>query len=215
MMLENRVAIITGGSSGLGKGITEVFSKEGAKVVVVGRNEISLKNTVSQLNNNSSYIQGDISNSTDVINIINETKKRYGTLDILVNNAGITGRRYGDGPTHLSELTALDKIIDINIKGTFMCSKYALQEFVKKEEGIIVNMSSVLGLVGCYDFFNSHVYQMTKSAIIQLTRSMATYYAKYNIRVNALAPGFVSTEATKNIKDRDTAEFVNKKQLLS
>ncbi|HYE82070.1 MAG TPA: SDR family oxidoreductase [Clostridia bacterium] len=218
MRLENKVAIITGGSSGIGEAIAKLFAKEGAQVAIVGRRLKELERVTQEINNNGGnaiFINADISNNEDVQKIFRKTIEQYGTFDILVNNAGITGRRYGDGPTHSCEPSALDKILDTNLKGTFTCSKYALQEFLNKNEGIIINMSSVLGLVGCHDYFNSHVYQMTKAAIIQLTRSMAAYYGKYNIRVNVVAPGFVVTNATERVaKNEETMEFVYSKQLM-
>ena len=218
MLLTAKTAIVTGGSSGLGEGIVERFAKEGAKVTIVGTNLTRLEKVADKVRSMKAkciYVQGDISKEDDVKRIFHETKKHFGQVDILVNNAGITGRKYGDGPAHKCDIEAVSRIIDINIKGTLLCSKYALSEFVKQNNGVIVNMSSVLGLVGCSDYFNSHVYHMTKGAINQLTRSTAIYYAKHNVRVNSLAPGLVTTNATKSVyDDLETMEFVHSKQLL-
>lgn len=218
MRLKNKVAIVTGGSSGIGEAIAKLFAKEGAGVVIAGRRVEALERVTQEINDNGGtaiFVKADISDNEDVKKLFQKTIGQYDTFDILVNNAGIMGRSYGDGPVHQSEPSALDKILDTNLKGTFTCCKCALQAFMNKNGGIIVNISSVLGLVGCHDYFNSHVYQMTKAAIIQLTRSTAAYYAKYNIRVNAVAPGFVVTNATERVtQNEETMKFVHSKQLL-
>jgi NAD(P)-dependent dehydrogenase (short-subunit alcohol dehydrogenase family) len=218
MRLENKITVITGAGSGLGRGIALVYAGQGAVVVAVDRELENGQRTVGEIESaggKAIAIQGDISSEEDVRRVFREIMERYGRLDVLVNNAGITGRSIGDGPAADCVIEAWDTIMGINLRGTFLCSKYGLQLMVPQGSGVIVNVSSVLGLVGCQEHFTSHAYQTTKAGIIGLTRSIAAYYAKFGIRANVLAPGLIESNATAKVKtNEELMTFIRRMQPL-
>lgn len=218
MRLADKVAVVTGAGSGLGLGIASAYAAEGARVVAAGRSPDQLEAAVRQIEESGGdaiAVPTDIADPEQVRRLFRTTLERCGRLDILVNNAGITGRSYGDGPTAECTEEAWDLIMGINMRGTFLCCKYGLQAMVPQERGAIVNMSSVLGLVGCQDHFTSHAYQTTKAGIIGLTRSIAAYYAKHRIRANVLAPGLIESKATAKVKEKpEVLEFTRRMQPL-
>lgn len=204
--LKDKVAVVTGTGSGLGRAIAIEFSRQGAIVAAVNRDADNGARTVADIEaegGSAFLIPADISESEDVKRVFTQVDERFGRLDILVNNAGITGRSLGDGPVDICSEEAWDMIMGVNLRGTFMCCKYGIPLMKKQNRGVVVNMSSVLGLVGCQDYFTSHAYQTTKAGIIGLTRSIAAYYAKFGIRANVLAPGFIESRATDKVKQSD------------
>ena len=186
-VLENKVAIVTGGASGIGKAIVEVFLQEGAKVVVADLDEnagrvILEGNTVG----NVIFIKADIASPEDNKKIVDAAIENFGALHIAVNNAGISGASndVGDYP-----IESWNKVIDINLNGVFYGMHYQLPE-IEKVGGSIVNMASILGQVG---FANSSAYVAAKHGIVGLTKSAAWEYGERNVRINAIGPGFIVT----------------------
>lgn len=218
MRLFGKIAVVTGAGNGLGKAIALEFAKQGATVIAVNRNAVNGQQTASEIiekGGRAIAIQADISKVEEVLYVFRDVEKRFGRLDILVNNAGITGRSIGDGPVMDCSEEAWDTIMNVNLRGTFLCCKYGLQLMVPYCKGVIVNMSSVLGLVGCQDHFTSHAYQTSKAGIIGLTRSIAAYYAKYGIRANVLAPGLIDSKATAKVQQNDAVmDFTRRMQPL-
>lgn len=218
MRLWDQVAVVTGAGNGLGKGIALAYGAQGAQVVAVNRGREDGERTAEEIiaaGGRAMAIQADISSPEDVGRLFARVAECYGRLDILVNNAGITGRAIGDGPVGDCSLEAWDTIMGVNLRGTFLCCKYGLQVMVPQGKGVIVNMSSVLGMVGCQDYFVSHAYQTTKAGIIGMTRSIAGYYAKFGIRANVLAPGLIESKATVKVKaDEETMAFTKRMQPL-
>jgi NAD(P)-dependent dehydrogenase (short-subunit alcohol dehydrogenase family) len=192
MKLQDKIALITGGGTGIGKATAILFTGEGATVVVIGRREGKLIETVNAAQKNggkADYIVGDISNVNDTERIVEETTRRFGGLDILVNNAGVFK---GIKITDITE-KEYDHIMNINLKGTFFMCKHAVTEMKKRDNGAIVNIASTLGVKG-YRGGSTSVYSASKAGVIMLTKALALELVPYKIRVNCVCPAVVETE---------------------
>ena len=193
-MLENKVAIITGGTRGIGYEIVKKFLDNKAKVVLFGSKEESVNQAVSSLKDLGYDVFGlypNLSNLDDVKNAFEEVKNKYGKIDILVNNAGVSSAT----PIEKYTEEEYDKIVDINIKAVYNCSK-AIVEYLKENGGVILNTSS---MVGIYGQPSGVMYPASKYAVNGMTKSLARELGKYNIRVNAVAPGITETDMVKNL----------------
>ncbi|MBI2486653.1 MAG: glucose 1-dehydrogenase [Deltaproteobacteria bacterium] len=193
MRLKGKTAIITGGGEGIGKATALLFCKEGAKVGITGRTKKKLDEVVKEARGSGEIIAfpGDVSKEEDVKRIVDEFVKRFKNIDILFNNAGVLEV----GTVTTTSVEAWDKIIDINVKGTFLMSKYVLPHMLENGGGSIINNSSVLGFIGCQ---NTVAYNTSKGAIMQFTRSLALDHAKQGIRVNTICPGFIKTKMNED-----------------
>ena len=197
-MFNGKVAVITGGASGIGLATARKLLSEGAKVVLVDWNE-DVSEIAKTLNNDALGIRCDVSSDTDVQKSVNDIMEKFGHIDFLVANAGIGG---GPNKAHEVSVDEWNKVIGVNQTGIFLMNKYVISEMLKNGGGAIVNTSSMYGLVGTTMSF---AYSASKGAINQMTRSLALTYARDNIRVNAVAPGYVDTsilaEVPKDMKD--------------
>jgi len=197
-MFNGKVAVITGGASGIGLATARKLLSEGAKVVLVDWNE-DVSEIAKTLNNEALGIRCDVSSDTDVQKSVNDIMEKFGHIDFLVANAGIGG---GPNKAHEVSVDEWNKVIGVNQTGIFLMNKYVISEMLKNGGGAIVNTSSMYGLVGTTMSF---AYSASKGAINQMTRSLALTYARDNIRVNAVAPGYVDTpilaEVPKDMKD--------------
>lgn len=200
MDLSHRVAIVTGGAKGIGFASAECLIRQGADVMLVDWSQdaaLTAVDNLSALSSGISFCVGDISKITDVENAVRTTVERFGGVDILVNNAGI--QTFGDPVTTTEEVW--DKTMNVNLKGHWLMSKYAIPEMLKRGKGSIVNISSVQGLASQR---NVVAYATSKHAMIGLTRSMAVDMASRNIRVNCICPGTVDTPMIKSIIELDS-----------
>lgn len=191
MNTERKIAVITGGAQGIGKAIAEKLSIAGCKVIIIDLNEDVAKKTANELNGD--YYTVDVVDSERVSDIIDKIIEKDGKIDILINNAGITR----DNLLIRMKDKEWDLVIDINLKGVFNFSKHVVKKsMMKKRSGQIVNIASIIGVMGNAGQVN---YAASKGGVIALTKSMAKELAKRNIRVNAVAPGFIQTSMTDKI----------------
>lgn len=189
-IFENKVALVTGGSSGIGEATANLYAQLGAKVVVSDINEKAGKevvNTIKQSKGEAAFIKADVSNAEECKKLIEQTVKQYGKLDIAFNNAGIGGEMNAVADMSVEGWL---KVIDVNLNSVFYCMKYEIAEMLKQGNGVIVNMSSILGQVA---FANSAAYVAAKHGVVGLSQNAAVEYAQHGIRINAIGPAFINT----------------------
>ena len=190
--LQDKVAIVTGGGSGIGLATADLFAKEGARLTVFDLKDLGIDS-----------LRVDVTSAAQVEAAIQEVSTRHGRLDVLVNVAGGSGRQWGDGPTDSCTLEGWDKTLALNLDSVFYCCKYALQVMLTQKQGVIVNISSVLGLVGGDEDFATHAYATSKGGIISLTRSIASYYAPRGIRANVICPSLIATPMSQRAQSSE------------
>ena len=197
-MEERKVVLVTGGSRGIGREVVEVYAENGYDVVI---NYVSDKTDVEGIKKEFEekgvkclLVKADVSKAEDVNNMVEEAIKEFGKIDVLVNNAGITR------DTLLMRMSEedFDKVIEINLKGTYLVTKAVTKYMMKKRQGSIINLASVVGIVGNAGQCN---YSASKAGIIGFTKSVAKELASRNIRANAVAPGFIATDMTSVLSD--------------
>jgi 3-oxoacyl-[acyl-carrier protein] reductase len=204
--LDGKVAIITGGASGIGKKTAEIFSKEGAAIAIFDVNKEALNQTEKEISDNGGKCNGyvvDVTNFEDVTEKVKEVIKDLGEIDVLVNNAGITR----DNFLTKMEIDDWNKVISINLTGTFNCAKATASYMMEQGKGNIVNVSSVVGVYGNIGQTN---YAASKAGVIGLTKTWAKEFAKKGIRVNAVAPGFIKTPMTDKVPEKVLEIMISK-----
>ncbi|HLF85830.1 MAG TPA: 3-oxoacyl-ACP reductase FabG [Nitrospiria bacterium] len=198
MRLENKVAMITGGGSGIGREAALLFAKEGAKVVVADVNEKGGEETAAEIRKNGGdgfFAKLDVTNREQSKQVVKDSLGKYGRIDVLINNAGITQDAL------LSKMTEeqWERVIDVNLKGVFNCIQALVEVMVNQGSGAIINTSSIVGINGNIGQVN---YAATKAGVIGVTKTLAKELGKKGIRVNAVAPGFIKTPMTSNVPDK-------------
>ena len=200
--LQGKVAIITGGASGIGRAAVELFASEGAVVIAADIKDDAgkqLADEVGARGRNCMYIHTDVSSESDMAAVTELALAQFGRLDVIFNNAGIEGEQ---APIADATLENWQRVIDINLKSVFLGSKYAVKAMLRNGSGSIINNASVAGLVG---FEGVSPYCASKGGIIQLTRAVALEYAKSGIRVNCLCPGIIETPMIQRFTGDDPA----------
>ncbi|MYL33619.1 glucose 1-dehydrogenase [Pontibacillus yanchengensis] len=204
MTLKNNVAIVTGGSSGIGEATVREFCDHGAKVVIADLNERGqeLANTLQEEGFETLFVKTDVTAEEDVQQLIHQTVDTFGSVDILFANAGI-----GDAtPAHELSYESWKNLLDVNLNGVFLTNKYAIDQMLGQETGgAIVNNASILGHVGQPAVTS---YAAAKGGVVNLTRSLGVTYAKNNIRVNAVCPGYVETAILENADEETVQSLV-------
>ena len=205
MRLEGKVALITGGSEGMGFATAELFLREGAKVVIAGRSKEKGQLALARLRKIgvAQFVQGDVSKESDAKRMVVRTVKKFGRIDILFNNAGIYLEKLAEDTTE----EELDRVLDINLKGTFLVTKHAIPHMKKQRAGVIVNNSSDAGLIGNR---TCPAYCASKGGVTIMTKAMALDYARHNIRVNCVNPAIIDTP----MLDREVAKASDRRQYL-
>ena len=197
-MGEKKTVLVTGGSRGIGKEVALKYAENGYNIVI---NYVSsntdveeLKKEFEQKGAEALILKADVTNTQEVENVVNKAIEKFGTIDVLVNNAGITKDNL------LMRMTEeeFDKVININLKGTYVVTKAVIKYMMKKRSGSIINLSSVVGVAGNAGQCN---YSASKAGIIGFTKSLAKELSSRNIRVNAVAPGFIQTDMTSVLSD--------------
>lgn len=204
MTTKNKTVVVTGSSRGIGKAIAIAFAKTGANIVLNGRNPIpaELIEEIESYGVKVHSILGDMSDFDKAKQLIDETKEVFGSVDVLINNAGITNDKL---LMRMSE-DDFDQTLSVNLKGTFNTIRHATKVMLKQRSGTIINMSSVVGLVGNVGQAN---YAASKAGVIGLTKSAARELAARGITVNAIAPGFIETEMTDVLSDKMKEQAVD------
>lgn len=193
MRCKDKVVIVTGGGQGIGKAISRAFAMEGAKVVIADIDiEAGLENEsfIKAQKGSAFFIKTDVSDENSIKNLIHETLKNLGPVDILINNAGISNF----GGMLSSEVSLWDKVISVNLRGTFLCSKYASEVMAGNGGGNIINIASTRAFMSEPD---TEAYSASKGGIIALTHAMAVSLGKHSIRVNAISPGWIEVSEWK------------------
>lgn len=190
MQLDGKIALITGGSSGIGRETAVLFAQHGASLAIADLNPDGGQDTVQlirEAGGTAVFIQTDVAQAAQVENMVNEVMREYGRLDIAFNNAGIEG-----APVRTMDVTEaeFDQILAVNAKGVWLCLKYEIQQMLRQGSGSIINTASVAGLIGAHSM---SAYAASKHAVVGLTRTAAVEYARKGIRINAVCPAIIRT----------------------
>lgn len=197
--LENKIALVTGSTRGIGRAIALSFAKNGATIVVNGRDEERGKSVVEEikaLGRESIFVRADVGDQEQVNNLVAQIIEKFGRIDILVNNAGINVGKEGRVPIHEFSEDDWHRTINVDLNGVFYCSKAVAKHMVEQKSGKIINISSIAGIV---PLRLQIAFTAAKAGVVNMTRAMALELAPYNIHVNCIAPGSTLVEGTREL----------------
>ncbi|MFC1475162.1 3-oxoacyl-[acyl-carrier-protein] reductase [Candidatus Zixiibacteriota bacterium] len=203
MDFTKKTVIVTGSARGIGRAIAEKFSQLNANVVICDVDKEQSETVAGEIGGNTIGLKADVTSQDDIDNLLEKTKKEYGQIDIVVNNAGITRDNL---MIRMSEKD-WDMVLDINLKGSFLVTKSAARVMMKQRYGRIINISSIVGINGNAGQIN---YSASKAGLIGLTKSAAKELGARGITVNAVAPGFITTEMTENLSEDAKSAFLDR-----
>jgi 3-oxoacyl-[acyl-carrier protein] reductase len=206
MKLEGKVSIVTGGADGIGKKIVQQFLEEGSIINIFDVNEAAGGSTLEEFSGKYGkdklfFYKTSVTDEIQVESATNAILEKLGKIDILVNNAGITS----DNLIMRMSLSDWQKVIDVNLTGAFLCSKYSIKNMVKNRSGKIINISSIVGVRGNAGQCN---YSASKAGLIGLTKSLAREVAGRNIKINAIAPGYIETSMTEKLDEKIKSKLI-------
>lgn len=215
-MLKHKSIVIIGGTSGIGIAAAKAFVESGARVYAVGLETEESKLMQSQFSEVIAIDYADAREESTAVNAIERCMAKYGSFDGLYHVAGGSGRKFGDGPLHKMTPEGWEETFRLNLTSMMFSNKAAVNTFLKSgKSGSILNLSSVLGSSPSPEYFTTHAYATAKGAIEGFVKSTAAYYAKYNIRINAIAPGLVESPMSKRASaDAEIQKFIKSKQPL-
>jgi NAD(P)-dependent dehydrogenase (short-subunit alcohol dehydrogenase family) len=202
--IDGKTAVVTGAANGIGLAMARAFAAAGANVVVsdvLADDGERAVQEITEAGGSAAFVSADVSDAEQAEHLVAAAVERFGGLDILANNAGIGGPKLR---LHELEPADFDRVLDVNLRGTFLCSKYALPHFLGQRHGRIVNTASTYGLIGAP---NAAAYCASKGAIINLTRQLAVDYGPDGIRVNAICPGYIDTQLGRRGPELSPEEF--------
>lgn len=214
--LAGKNLVIIGGTTGMGLSAAKIFIRNGANVIIVGRNEENASDALRLLGEQAEAFIGDAVDSDTAIEAIETCIKSFGGFDGLYHVAGGSGRKMGDGPLHELSLEGWNKTLELNLTSMMLSNQAAIRQFMSRDtDGTILNMGSILGYSPSPHHFATHAYAAAKSAVIGFSKSIASYYAKNNIRINVIVPSLVETPmSTRAVEDEKILSFISTKQPL-
>ena len=214
MRLKDKTALITGGTSGMGRAASELFAEEGCRIIIAGRREKIGKQIASNIKKNGGeaiFFATDVSKKDQVKNLVDSSVDTYKKIDVLFNNAGIN--RHDNGGPHTEDEDTFDEVIGVNLKGAFLCTKYVVPIMMENEGGSIINNSSVLDSRVTRSSTTS--YHVSKGGLAMLSRKTAIEYAQYNIRANTIQPGAIATEMSGiTWEELDDPDVINRRKRI-
>jgi len=199
--LDGKTALITGANSGIGASCVKLFSAQGANIIATDTDRMNFNNKIIQ-------IQSDVTKSDEAKKLINDILIRFKSIDIVVNSAGVTSRNAIPDTNNDEEIW--DRVMEVNVKGIFIISKYVIEVMKTQKQGSIINLASIMGVVGYPETLGTPLnpYPPSKGAVIQLTKTLANHVAQYGIRVNAICPGFIETNMTKSLTENQSTKKI-------
>ncbi len=214
--LQHKHLIIAGGTSGMGLSAARAFIREGANLLIIGRDGQKIEELKKEMGDKALFLQGDVSDESVSVEMIRLARSHWATIDGLYHVAGGSGRKWGDGPVHAITMEGWEKTLQLNLTSVMLTNRAVLNYWLENGRGgSILNMSSVLGYSPSPEFFSTHTYAAAKAAIIGFSRSAAAYYAKNNIRVNVMAPALVETPMAQRAAGNEAIlAFIKEKQPL-